>query len=678
MKLNKLLIVPFTIGGITPLISISSCNQSSICITFEGCEGVQILNNKPITVNKNIKWKNVIKPNISVDNNYYFEGWEIDGYLLKDDDIIENNITIKAKAFDKRFQNDLNIDYDDTNLTASIFYYRPQQAFNEDIEIPPYCFKDGKSYKTINISPNFFAEDEGKNVVTAKFPYTLTEFSNFRFVNLKLQQIMVDKNNPIYGSIDETGNESNCIYEKGTNTLLFSFDLNNTPKFITKIGQNAFKSFIKYDEETDLVIPDQIEEIGPSAFAKNNFKSVVFPKNLKMISDNAFSDCIYLQSVQFKCDEVNFGNNVFTNDYSLNNVALPKNNRTLAPGLFGACVGLSDVILPEKLETINSGAFSSCSNLVEITIPPSLKKIGTNAFADSGLRKIFIPKSVEQISPGIFSGCKYLNEIKIDPENAYFSSQDTHGNEFNCILKKDTKSLFYSLASIPEGTVTVENGALLGRNIESINIPDGVQTLKDNALSCCSNLKTITIGKDLNSISESSFYDDKSRENITIDPNNKAFTSQGNSSDECNAMMNADRTKLFLATPTTVLLDSITHLEKFCYSFLRDLKTFTLTKNLEFIGNFCFYDSGIETLTFNNDMNINSTIGESSFSSLLRMKTIYFNLSLTSWPINWNEDAFYPYALSQGDIHFPDKTTADIVCAHWKELKTWNIIIDQK
>ena len=52
--------------------------------------------------------------------------------------------------------------------------------------------------------------------------------------------------------------------------------------------------------DTDVVIPDDVTEIGDSAFKNNtNIKKVTFSKNIKKINQSAFYSCTNLETVIF-------------------------------------------------------------------------------------------------------------------------------------------------------------------------------------------------------------------------------------------------------------------------------------------------------------------------------------------------------------------------------------------
>ena len=121
------------------------------------------------------------------------------------------------------------------------------------------------------------------------------------------------------------------------------------------------------DEETDIVIPERIEElqvgkINDNAFVEHpNLRSIVIPKSVKVIGNYAFA----------------------------------------------SCKKLTDVVLNEGLETIEDWAFISCE-IDQINIPSTLKRVGENSFLGCVCRsqiKEFLntKKAIRRLSPNKYA-----------------------------------------------------------------------------------------------------------------------------------------------------------------------------------------------------------------------------------------------------------------------------------
>lgn len=122
--------------------------------------------------------------------------------------------------------------------------------------------------------------------------------------------------------------------------------------------------------QTDIVIPEGVENIDCEAFADCHLTSIKLPDSLKNIKKEAFRRCMNLRSVVF-------GTGV-----------------TKIPSYtFESCINLENVILPPNLEKICDGAFKS-TNLSNIKLTEGLKEIRYHAFDDTPMQEIVIPSTV--------------------------------------------------------------------------------------------------------------------------------------------------------------------------------------------------------------------------------------------------------------------------------------------
>ena len=107
-----------------------------------------------------------------------------------------------------------------------------------------------------------------------------------------------------------------------------------------------------YSDITEVIIGDNITDIGDTIFMESNIKKVTIGNDVKTIGSSAFS-------------------------WSSN---------------------LEEVIFGESVEVVGDYAFDSCSNLKEIIIPDSVESIGNWAFYDcNGIENLTIGKSVKSI-----------------------------------------------------------------------------------------------------------------------------------------------------------------------------------------------------------------------------------------------------------------------------------------
>lgn len=166
---------------------------------------------------------------------------------------------------------------------------------------------------------------------------------------------------------------SNSIEAIGENAF-FATDIKSMviPKGVVEIGENAFSNCDKMEE---LVLFDGLESIGDFAFSGCvSLKKIEIPKSVIQINDTAFSNCIGV--LCFKVDPENskyaaIGGNLYTKDgRKLINYAMGRYNKVFK--------------VPKDVEEIGPSAFTYCTNLARVIIPKSVKTVGAQSFAYGG------------------------------------------------------------------------------------------------------------------------------------------------------------------------------------------------------------------------------------------------------------------------------------------------------
>lgn len=185
---------------------------------------------------------------------------------------------------------------------------------------------------------------------------------------------------------------------------------------VTKIGERAFSGCIGLKE---IILPQSLTEIGEYAFNKTALASITLPQSIDKVGNGWFSDCKYLETVNFdgKIKEignsafigcislknieipssvVNIGNSAFNSCTSLKNIEIPSSVVSIGKFAFIGCSALSEVLFNEGLKTIGESAFHSCKSLSSVQWPLSLEEIGASAFAHTSFPEIYVPKSIKQ------------------------------------------------------------------------------------------------------------------------------------------------------------------------------------------------------------------------------------------------------------------------------------------
>ena len=131
-----------------------------------------------------------------------------------------------------------------------------------------------------------------------------------------LSSIIVDKGNPRYDS----RNNSNCIIETRTNTLV----------------QGCKES----------LIPTSVKVIGPLAFEYlYELKCIEIPGSVTEIGNGAFSWC-----------------------ENLEHITIPNSVNTLHRGAFEYCGKLTEFTIPASVKTISPDIFDNCSHITDVYV----------------------------------------------------------------------------------------------------------------------------------------------------------------------------------------------------------------------------------------------------------------------------------------------------------------------
>lgn len=146
---------------------------------------------------------------------------------------------------------------------------------------------------------------------------------------------------------------------------------------------------------------------------------------------------------------------------------------------------LVSVTLPNSVTHIDDFAFQSCYQLSAIVLPNSLTSIGMNAF-----------------------GYGSLTGIIVSPDHPTLATID------GVLFDKQTKTLLhypyvYSLTdtsySVPEGILSIGEGAFLFSDLQSISLPDSLISIEEGAFSSCTKLTTLNLPNSLTTIGDSAF-----------------------------------------------------------------------------------------------------------------------------------------------------------------------------
>lgn len=137
---------------------------------------------------------------------------------------------------------------------------------------------------------------------------------------------------------------------------------------------------------TDVIVPDDFDEIGNGVFSGTKVVTVTWPEKFPVLPPYTFSSCEALTTVN-----------------------LPDNMTTISTEAFRWCEKLHTITWPQSLTSIGSGAFDRCFELRTIHLPEGITSLPANTFPQSlnAIRSIIIPKNFS----GALGGIEYLRGI---------------------------------------------------------------------------------------------------------------------------------------------------------------------------------------------------------------------------------------------------------------------------
>lgn len=102
--------------------------------------------------------------------------------------------------------------------------------------------------------------------------------------------------------------------------------------------------------ETDIVIPEGVVEIGSDVFGNNSdITSVTIPKGVTRIGENAFYYCENLKRVKMSEGVTKIGKQAFYNCGKLENITIPKSMAVIGELAFYLCGNLKIIELPDNI-----------------------------------------------------------------------------------------------------------------------------------------------------------------------------------------------------------------------------------------------------------------------------------------------------------------------------------------
>ena len=397
------------------------------------------------------------------------------------------------------------------------------------IEVNPYDIRDGVLWSS---NGNLLLMDENTGSLT--IPDSVTAIGEGAFANLE-----------------------------GLKTIII-------PSTVKRIEKNAFRNnstletvIMQEKVNSDGTI-EGVEYIGANAFTEcPNLTTVQMANSVTEVGSQVFINCPNLQNINISTSLEIISSYMFYQCNSLSNIEIPEGITSIENYAFNLCTNLETIKLPSTLETIEGTAFNSCTKLANIeiaegnrnfsfengillgnngtemviilesaiknntlTIPDtviSLKNEQISGFTQ--ITTVNIPSSVTSIDAGFFRDNNITNVI-IDSSNPKYEVID------NAIYTKasqgDIEIVRYfgneDIVNVKEGTKIIKQYCFINKTtLSQINLPSSLEGIESQAFESCNNLKSLTLGTNINSFNNMSIYG-SAIEEIEIDEENPNYS----------------------------------------------------------------------------------------------------------------------------------------------------------
>jgi len=462
------------------------------------------------------------------------------------------------------------------------------------------------------------------------------------------------------------------------------------------------KTLLTYLGQSQRVtIPSGVESIGDRAFERCSLQEITFPDELKTIGKN-----VRLQeTVVAASDAANFrvvDGVLFSADgkrlvSALANFNLPKD---------GAYV------VPNGVETIDDGAFVNRRDIQSLTFPSTLRTVGLNAFPQRQIKQLELPDSsvfenwalfssatlrltptetprlrlldgvlftadgktllrcpidkigvyvvpdgVETIADGAFASCDSLSSVKLPAglraigQNALppkLTNAESVAKFYRVIdgvqFSFDGKTLQSCPRAktgdyvVPDGVETIADDAFNGcRSLHKITLADGLKSIGARAFANCSSLQTIVLPSSLQSVGRNAFSGCISLQPFAIPAGLKTIEynafegrflastgSISRSRQDDRVRFSADGKTLLSACglSTYVVPDEVVTIADGAFEGCRSLETITFGAGLRSVGYRAFAGcSSLHTVTFQNNV---ETIDDWAFADCKALRSFRF------------------------------------------------------
>ena len=281
-------------------------------------------------------------------------------------------------------------------------------------------------------------------------------------------------------------------------------------------------------------------------------------------------------------------------------VVIPDGIKTICNDAFKYCKKLKSVVMPDSITRIGKYAFMFCTSLERINISNGITEISKDVFGElKNLKTLIIGAGVKSIDLSVLGDSEELLNIEVDKDNQYFSSRDgvLYDKSLTTLIMVFSRSR--ETVIIPNGVETIAENAFLGcENLNSITIPGSVKSIGERSFRGC-NLNSIIIAGSVKSIGKEAFQECESLYTVEIQNGVETIAE--------NAFLGCEKLN------SIIIPGSVKSIGKKAFQFCESLHTVEIQNGVEIIDEEAFeYCKNLNGITIPGSV---KSIGKSAFSS---------------------------------------------------------------